>query len=155
MYCDRCGARLSGNEIFCAACGKQVNPLRPAPGRVESHLRPVAVFWIAYSALRLLGGWFLTAFFSHWGAFWNPSVPFFIPGILRGVGMISMAGGVLGLITGWGLLNREPWARILAIVLGFVVVFHIGIGTVLGIYTLWVLLPAQSAREYEQRVGTV
>jgi hypothetical protein len=34
--------------------------------------------------------------------------------------------------------------------LGFLVLFHFGVGTVLGIYTLWVLLPAGSAQEYER-----
>jgi hypothetical protein len=55
---------------------------------------------------------------------------------------------VAGFFTGWGLLNREPWARIMALVLGFLALIHPPLGTALGVYTLWVLLPAESEAEY-------
>jgi len=153
MYCDRCGKPLTGSETFCASCGKAIHPApppRPATGRIEGHVRMLGIFWLAYSTLRLLGGWLFAAFFARWGGFWTPQLPFFIPGLLRAIGIMLMAGGVLGILAGWGLLERQPWARILAIVLGFLVLLNFGIGTVLGIYTLWVLLPAQSAQEYQR-----
>ena len=43
----------------------------------------------------------------------------------------------------------------LAIVLGFFVLFHFVLGTALGIYTLWVLLPAQSQIEYQRTARVV
>jgi hypothetical protein len=49
-----------------------------------------------------------------------------------------LAGSILGLITGWGLLQREPWARTLAIVMACSNMVHMPFGTFLGIYTLWV-----------------
>ena len=54
-----------------------------------------------------------------------------------------------GFIAGWGLLQRESWARVLTLIVGFLSLFNIPLGTVLGIYTLWVLLPAQSDEEYQ------
>jgi hypothetical protein len=114
-------------------------------GRVESHVRNLGIFWLAYSAFRLAGGWL----FSH------PRVPFFLPHLMRGVGAMLMLGGVLGILAGWGLLERQPWARTLAIMLGFFALFHFGVGTVLGIYTLWVLLPAESAVEYQRTARVV
>jgi hypothetical protein len=58
--------------------------------------------------------------------------------------------GCAGFIAGWGLLQHEGWARILALVLGFVSLFtNIPFGTALGIYTMWVLLSSDSEREYE------
>jgi hypothetical protein len=61
-----------------------------------------------------------------------------------------------GFVVGWGLLQREPWARTLAVILGFVsLFFNIPFGTALGIYTLWVLLPAESDIEYEREVRSV
>ena len=59
-------------------------------------------------------------------------------------------GGVAGIITGWGLLERQPWARMLAIVLGCFNLVDMPFGTGLGVYTLWVLLPAKSEEEYRQ-----
>jgi len=147
---------LAGTERFCGACGKafQAVPPRRAPatgtGRVEGHVRMLGMFWLVYSGLRMLGGWFATRFFTHWHFFWNPDFPFFLPGMLRGVGMMLMATGILGILAGWGLMERQPWARTLGIVLGFLALFHFGIGTALGIYTLWVLLPAESAQEYQR-----
>jgi hypothetical protein len=46
------------------------------------------------------------------------------------------------------LRQRESWARIVALILGVVALVHFPIGTALGIYTLWVLLPNDVAMEY-------
>jgi hypothetical protein len=64
------------------------------------------------------------------------------------IGYLILAKAAAGLITGWGLLDRQPWGRILALVVGFISLFSIPIGTALGVYTLWVLLPARSDEEY-------
>jgi len=152
MFCDRCGTQLSGTQAFCSSCGKAMHaiPVRPAIGRVESHARLLGMFWLVYSAFRLLSGWFLTRIFTGFRLFWMPHTPFFFPALLHGLGSILLVTGVLGLVAGWGLIERQPWARTLTIIMGVFALFHIGIGTVLGIYTLWVLLPAQSAQEYQR-----
>ena len=51
---------------------------------------------------------------------------------------------------GTGGLEREPWARFLGLALGFLALLRFPFGTALGIYTLWVLLPETSAKEYER-----
>ncbi len=58
-------------------------------------------------------------------------------------GMLS----VPGLVAGFGLLSRKPWARILALVIAALGLFNFPIGTVLGLYKGWVLLQA-SADQY-------
>ena len=58
---------------------------------------------------------------------------------------------LLGFAAGWGLLRRESWARIVALLGGFLALFHPPFGTALGIYTLWVLLPSESEREYAEQ----
>jgi hypothetical protein len=72
----------------------------------------------------------------------------FGPGIVFGIGFLIVADAVIGLAAGWGLLQRKSWARMLAIVLGHLNLLAVPFGTALGIYTLWVLLPAESKREY-------
>jgi len=64
--------------------------------------------------------------------------------------LVFIATGVLGLAAGWGLLQRESWARMLAIVLGVLNLLDPPFGTSVGIYTLWVLLPGDSEREYRE-----
>ena len=53
------------------------------------------------------------------------------------------------IIGGWGLLKFRPWARVLMIVISALHLFHIPIGTALGIYGLWVLLHDQTRRLFE------
>lgn len=155
MFCDRCGRQISGNEVFCASCGRQVNaaPVRPissALGRVQRHLSMLATFWLIYSLIRLASGYFV----SRWWGWWGPHFPF-LPLVFHGIGMIAMAVGIAGLATGWGLHERQPWARSLAIGMGILVLFNLGLGTVLGIYSLWVLLPAQSEQEYRSSARAI
>lgn len=45
-----------------------------------------------------------------------------------------------GIVGGLGLLKHPNWARILVVVLGLLQLGNVPLGTVLGVYTLWVLL---------------
>jgi hypothetical protein len=151
VYCIRCGTPMQDNQPFCASCGAPARgpvPLMPHGGRIAGHVRLLGIFWIAISAFRLLPGLFLTSMFHHHMGFLPPDVPPFVPGFLRGIGMLFLLGAVLGLAAGLGLLQRQPWARMLAIVLGCINLVDMPFGTALGIYTLWVLLPAKSEEEY-------
>ena len=51
-----------------------------------------------------------------------------------------------GLIAGIGLLKFRPWARILGIVVAILNLINIPIGTVVGIYALWVLFSRETER---------
>jgi|SRR5664280_1954788 len=150
MFCDRCGANLQGPVRFCPHCGRQFGapPPMPSVNRVNGHLRNVAILWLAYSALRLLPGLFLNSF-SDWGFPFGDDAPYIVHGI-RALGGIFLATGLVGVIAGWGLYERRSWARILAIVLALLNLLHPPFGTAIGIYTLWVLLPASSEVEYQR-----
>ena len=47
--------------------------------------------------------------------------------------------GIPSVLAGWGLLTFKGWARILAIILSALGLINFPIGTLLGIYGLWVL----------------
>ncbi len=53
-----------------------------------------------------------------------------------------------GILAGWGLLKRKSWARILALVIGFLSLMNFPFGTMLGVYTLWALLVHDEASDY-------
>lgn len=55
-----------------------------------------------------------------------------------------------GVIAGIGLLGYRPWARILALVLGVLNLFSVPIGTIVGVYTLYVLLDDDSSRLFNR-----
>ena len=151
MFCDRCGANLAPASRFCPTCGKSFAPVAQpqAPEyRVSRHVRNLGILWMVYSAIHLIPGLILQSM-PHWLPF-RYDYPFFLGGIFRAIGAMLMLKGVLGLIAGWGLLDRQSWARMLAIVLGFLSLIHMPFGTAIGIYTLWVLLPGASEQEYRQ-----
>jgi hypothetical protein len=54
-----------------------------------------------------------------------------------------------GILAGIGLLMRKNWARVLAIVVGILNLVNFPIGTVIGAYTLWVLLQNAAATYLE------
>ena len=156
MYCDRCGAELQDAQNFCPMCGKPTKPtsLGSAQGRVAGHARLVGILWIALSAIRLIPGVVLLFLFQPGSFALPPEVPGFVQGLLQFIGVCFLAAAAVGVATGWGLLKRRSWARMLAIVFACFNLLELPIGTALGIYTLWVLLPAKSEEEYRQLATT-
>lgn len=151
MFCHVCGARLEPTASFCPSCGRAVSggvPLMPVQSRIAGHVRLLGILWLALSAFHLLPGIVMLAMFGHGPSIWSPGPPVFVLGFMRIFGLLFLADGILGIIAGWGLLERQPWARTLALVLGCVSLIQMPFGTALGIYTLWVLLPARSEQEY-------
>ena len=49
-----------------------------------------------------------------------------------------------GIIAGIGLVKFRPWARILALILSALNLLHVPLGTIVGIYGLWVLLSSET-----------
>src|SRR5579871_2710600 len=154
MFCNRCGKPIQANATFCPACGTPVRniPLMPTQSRLAGHIRLLGIFWIALSAFRILPGLVLMAVFNR--PDFPPGVPDFVHGIVLGIAGTLMLLGFAGIAVGIGLLNRAPWARMMAIIFGCVSLIDMPFGTALGVYTLWVLLPAQSEDEYRQMART-
>ena len=163
MFCDRCGASVEAEQRFCGRCGREFaggagGPLLAFPrrGRVGEHIRLLGILWLALSALNAVGGMVLlilaNTVFAHLHELPNvpPDVPSgFLHALFSALGTIVLLKAAAGFLAGWGLLQRESWARMLAIILAFLALFNIPFGTALGIYTLWVLLPAGADAEYE------
>jgi hypothetical protein len=74
----------------------------------------------------------------------------FVPTLMTGLGTLVALVAVLSLAVGWGLYQRASWARMLALVMAFFSLLSIPLGTAIGIYTLVVLLPAESEAEWKQ-----
>lgn len=117
---------------------------------MQKHIQILGIGYIVYNALGVL---FATM----------------IWGLLSGVGLLSgdpQAAGILafigtvvatmffifsipGIIGGIGLLKGWWWSRYLVLVLGAFNVFNVPLGTILGIYTFWVLMQDEAAAHFE------
>ena len=53
-----------------------------------------------------------------------------------------------GIIGGFGILKKYSWARVLVLILGALNLLNIPFGTMLGVYTFWVLLNEDVAKEF-------
>jgi hypothetical protein len=157
MFCDQCGAQLQAGQSNCTRCGKSVVGLSQfRRNRVQEHVRLLGILWMAYSALHVFAGAVLivVAYTIFGSAFHVPNGPppevtQWLRPFLSFIGYLILAKAAAGFIAGWGLLQRESWARVVALVVGFVALLSVPLGTALGIYTLWVLLPSQSDEEYK------
>ena len=159
MFCDACGTAVQPGQGFCGRCGKQivgpVTAMQQRPGRVQVHIQLLAIFWFAISAFNAILGVVLyilanTLLAPGGGA----GAPDFLRPLLSVVAIIVLGGSALGFSAGWGLMHREPWARTLVLVLAFLVLFiNIPVGTAVGVYTMWVLLPGESQQEYDSLVA--
>jgi hypothetical protein len=154
MFCDGCGTTVQPGQSFCSGCGKQIvgslTMMQQVPGRVQRHLHLLAIFWFAISAFNAMTGVILyilaNTLLAPGGA---AGAPLFLRPLLSVVAIIILGGAALGFSAGWGLMHREPWARVLTLVLAFLVLFiNIPVGTAVGVYTMWVLLPGESEQEY-------
>jgi hypothetical protein len=167
MFCNHCGGEVQPNQRFCSSCGKAtVVAPPPAPaspavsasaGRVARHVKMLAVFWIALSALnllkagsRLVGARVIGVWGHGWfdDAGWGFPVGEILPAVLSTMGLVSLLLAGIGFVVGFGLMERRPWARTMAIVVGIIALLHPVLGTVLGIYMLWVMLPGDAEAEY-------
>jgi hypothetical protein len=59
-----------------------------------------------------------------------------------------------GLVAGVGLLKGRPWARILGIIVAILNLIHIPVGTIVGIYGLWVLFSKETEQMFSGAAGS-
>lgn len=148
MNCMQCNQYLSPDARFCPVCGAPNAFRAPMCDRVRTHLQPLAILWLLYAGVRamqgVLGITLLHHFFGDHGFGFFPFPMWHFAGV-------SLAIGVIGaLLTGYGLMTRQPWGRVMAMIFGIIALLHPVMGTALGIYTLWVMAPSTSSLSYAQ-----
>jgi len=159
MFCDKCGAPAQAGQRFCSRCGKEFAGAIgfPRRSRVGEHIRLLGIFWLAMSALNAVGAVVLyvlanTLFVRLPELSGEPAATAWLRPFMTVIATLILIKSAAGFFAGWGLLQREGWARVLTIVLAFFALINIPFGTALGIYSLWVLLPAGADEEYEEQM---
>jgi hypothetical protein len=168
MYCSGCGQALVPGQPVCPHCGRPAMVPPPVPGfqfelaTYASKIRALSTVWFIYAGLNLLLTFAGLAFArfamqNHWmwrhGPWMNgPFRPeWFGPGILQFIWVFATLWALFLFSVGWGLIRREPWGRVVAIVAAFINLFKfVPFGTALGIWTLVTLMGYRNQTLYEQ-----
>lgn len=107
---------------------------------MHTHLRLVAFGNIAVGALAMLGGLVLTLGLGLIGvASGDAGAAILMSTIGLVVGVFLILLGLPQLVGGVALLARKNWARFVLMVTSAFGLFNFPIGTVLSVYSLWVL----------------
>lgn len=149
MYCNLCGSSLSPNQSVCGKCGNAILG-RHMLSRVEQHFRLVGSLWIADAVLHAIGATVLLIVAKTIFGRYNEGHPAFLQPLLTGIACFIAIKAGASLIAGIGLLERQTWARPLALVMAFIALLSVPFGTALGVYTLWVLMSPQADVEYHR-----
>jgi hypothetical protein len=121
--------------------------------KMKKHVTVVGAIHIGFGILGLIGA--VAVFFAlnfAKGFVENEEVPTMVLKFLSLslpllIGFLS----TLGLVGGIGLLAFKPWARYLVIVVAALGCLNIPIGTLKGVYTLWVLLQDETIKLFETK----
>ena len=120
---------------------------QPMGTSMAEHVKIVAWLNIVSGGLLLLLALFLGGALTIAGVASGEAEAF---GILTAVGgFLSVVFGVMALpsiLGGWGLLKRKEWSRILVLVLSFLNLMNVPVGTLIGGYSIWVLLQDDTRR---------
>ncbi len=118
---------------------------------MKKHVTLVAALQIGFSTMGILGAMVVFFVFSFAGSFVSDVdvasevmnfLGTFLPSMLL---LLSLA----GLIGGIGLLRFQRWARVLVMVMAAIGCFAFPIGTIIGVYSLWVLMQDETAKLFQ------
>jgi len=122
--------------------------------KMKKHVTVVGAIHIGFGILGLIGAIaiFVALNFAK-GFVENEEIPTMVLGFLSLslpllVGFLS----TLGLVGGIGLLSFAPWARYLVIVVAALGCLNIPIGTLKGVYSLWVLLQDETIKLFDRKI---
>jgi ABC-type uncharacterized transport system permease subunit len=127
---------------------------------MEKHISLVGILNIVYESLSIIGAFVLFAIafgfryffelisrYSHHGMDEvPPEVMDIVPFILTVIGFFILVFSIIGIIGAVGVMKRKEWGRIVMIVISFFNLIHIPLGTILGVYSIWVLLNDETIR---------
>jgi branched-subunit amino acid ABC-type transport system permease component len=121
--------------------------------KMKKHVTIVGVIHIAFGVLGLIGA--MTAFFVFnfaKGFVSNEEIPTMVLSIL-GLSIPLLIGfmSTLGLVGGVGLMAYKNWARYIVIIVAALGCLNIPIGTLKGVYSLWVLLQDETIKLFEKQ----
>lgn len=121
--------------------------------RMKKHVTVVGAIHIGFGILGLIGAMaiFFALRFAR-GMVGEEEIPGVVLSFLS-ISLPLLVGfmSTLGLVGGIGLLGLQSWARYLVIVVAALGCLNIPIGTLKGVYSLWVLLQDDTVKLFEKK----
>jgi hypothetical protein len=120
------------------------------PRDLGQHVTILAWILIILNAIGLAVGIFVFFLLSGVGAITGETdVMAILVMVGTFVAVLMTALSLPGMAAGYGLLRRRAWGRILAILVLLVGLVNVPVGTILGIYGLWVLFQGEAATYFD------
>jgi len=129
---------------------------------MDKHITLVGILNLAYRSLVIIGGFVLMALAvgfrylmelisrsSRHGMEEIPEAVLDIAPIILGIiAILIIIVSIAGIIGAIGVMKKKEWGRLLLLVVSFFNLLHVPLGTILGVYSLWVLLNDETIREF-------
>ncbi len=128
---------------------------------MDTHVKVLGSLQIALGAMGLFGALILVFMFggvtSVVGASGDPDAQIALPIIgITGMALVTCVAAVSipSVIIGVGLVRLRPWARVAGMVISILSLMMIPLGTIVGVYGLWVLFSKETERLFTSASAT-
>jgi hypothetical protein len=119
--------------------------------RMRKHVNIAAILQIVFGAILVIAGMAIAFAFGFVDQFVDDPTAMKVLGIIGTplVVMFLLFGGAM-IAGGVGLFYCKPWARILTLVMGAIGLLNVPIGTLKGVYIIWVLVQSETISLFEK-----
>ncbi len=121
-------------------------------GKMDQHVTILGILHIAWAAIEILGAMIVFMVIAG-GGILSGDVDIMTITVTIGtlISFFLVVTALPSLVGGIAILKKREWGRILTLVMGFFHMLNIPFGTVLGIYTIWVLLNNETRRLFVEK----
>lgn len=117
---------------------------------MQKHIQLLGIIYILYHAIGLIFAWLIWGVMSGIGMLsGDPQAATIMTFIGTMIATLLFALSAPGVVGGIGLLKGWWWARYLVLILGLLNLIQVPLGTILGIYTFWVLMQDETVAYFE------
>lgn len=127
------------------------SPVTPEENRMKKHVNVAAILQIVFGSLNVIAAMAIAFAFGFVDQFVDDPTAVKVLGIVGTplVVLFLLFGGAM-IAGGVGLLSCKPWARILTLVMSAVGLLNIPIGTLKGVYIIWVLVQSETVSLFDK-----
>jgi hypothetical protein len=113
--------------------------------RMKKHIHVAAILQIVFGSLNVIGAMAVAFAFGFVDQFVDDPTAIKVLAIVGTplIVMLLLFGGAM-IAGGIGLLSCKPWARVLTLVMAALGLLNIPIGTLKGVYIIWVLVQTET-----------